>query len=250
MRVLIADDEPIARKILREELELLADATSILEAETGDATLALIQDENPDIVFLDLQMPGLSGFDVIRRMNRTPMPVVVIVTAFDQHAIEAFDAGAIDYLLKPVSSERLAAAWHKATRLLGKPSAIARRTAALQSLAESPNAIPPRKLVGRSGQEYFLLSPEEVLAIQAEGDLVWIVTAKRRYQATSTLKEFQEKLKELPFQRIHRSALVNVTHVRKMAALSSQRWLLTLHNNQEFTVSKRQARSVRQILSW
>jgi len=250
MRVLIADDEPIARKILREELELIGDVDSILEADTGDAAIGLIQEAHPDVVFLDLQMPGLSGFDVIRRMNKTPMPVVVIVTAFDQHAIEAFDAGAVDYLLKPVSSERLAMAWHKAARLIGKPAAIAGRAAAIQNLAEGLNGNPPRKIVGRAGQEYFLLSPDEVLAIQAEGDLVWIVTPKRRYQATSTLKEFQEKLKGLPFQRIHRSALVNVTHVRKMAALSSQRWLLTLHNNQEFTVSKRQARSVRQILSW
>jgi two-component system, LytTR family, response regulator len=103
--------------------------------------------------------------------------------------------------------------------------------------------------VGRNGEEYFLLSPEEVLAFQAEGDVVWIFTSRRRYQATMTLKALQEKLRGLPFQRIHRSALVNVSHVRKMASLSSQRWLLTLHNSQEFIVSKRQARLVREMLS-
>ncbi len=240
MRVLIVDDEPIARRVLREELEVISAVQSVEEADNGVAALAIIRDWHPDVVLLDLQMPGIGGFDVIRHIDSTPMPVVIIVTAYDQHAIQAFEAGAIDYLLKPVSADRLATALARAGRLTGKPAAIAERNAALQT---------PRKIVGRIGEEYFLLEPQEVFAFQAEGDIVWIATAKRRYQATSTLKVLQEKLQGLPFQRIHRNALVNVTHVRKMAALSSQRWLLTLHNNQEFIVSKRQAKSVRELLS-
>jgi DNA-binding LytR/AlgR family response regulator len=99
------------------------------------------------------------------------------------------------------------------------------------------------------GEEYFLLSSEEIFAFQAEGDLVWIITARRRYLATLTLKALAERLGRSGFQRIHRSALVNVDHVRKMSALSSQRWLITLSNNQEFIASKRLARSVREILN-
>jgi DNA-binding LytR/AlgR family response regulator len=108
----------------------------------------------------------------------------------------------------------------------------------------------PRKIVARSGDEYFLLNPDEVLAFQADGDLVWIITAKRKYVSTLSLRTLNEKLGGSSFQRVHRNAVVNVNHVRKMSALSSQRWLLTMDNNQEFIVSKRQAKAVRSLLSW
>lgn len=250
MRALIVDDEPLARKVLREELEAVSpDLTIVGEADDGEAALARIHALRPDIVFLDLQMPGLTGFDVIRNLDRATMPVIIIVTAYDKHAIEAFDAGAIDYLLKPVNSTRLAESLQRAARLLGKPAAIAEHAARLQEAAASPGVTSPRKIIGRVGEEYFLLRPEEVLAFQADGDVVWIITAKQRFLATMTLRALQDKLRGLPFQRVHRNALVNLTHIRKMAALSSQRWLLTLHNNQEFIVSKRQASTVREILN-
>jgi DNA-binding LytR/AlgR family response regulator len=120
----------------------------------------------------------------------------------------------------------------------------------IQAIAESQSARTVRKIVARSGDEYLLLNAEEVFAFQAEGDLVWIITAKKRYLATQSLKVIQEKLHNTNFRRIHRKALVNLDHVRKMSTLSSQRWLVTLSNSQEFVVSKRQARSVRQLLSW
>ena len=107
-----------------------------------------------------------------------------------------------------------------------------------------------RRIVAKSGDEYLLLNASEVLAFEADGDLVWIITAKKRYLATQSLKVIQDKLRNTNFRRIHRKALVNIDHVRKMSTLSSQRWLLTLANNQEFIVSKRQAHNVRQLLSW
>jgi two-component system, LytTR family, response regulator len=109
MRTLIVDDEPIARQILREELERFPEIELVGEAEAGASALAAIAHLEPDLVFLDLQMPGEGGFEVIRRLpqGRRKPPVIVIVTAYDQHAIEAFEAGAVDYLLKPVSRERL-----------------------------------------------------------------------------------------------------------------------------------------------
>jgi DNA-binding LytR/AlgR family response regulator len=122
--------------------------------------------------------------------------------------------------------------------------------AQIQEIGEEGSPNKPKKIVGKAGEEYFLLSTDEVLAFQAEGDLVWIATSKNRYLATQPLKAIQEKLQNSGFQRIHRNALVNVNRVRKMSALSSQRWLLTLDNQQEFIVSKRQARAVREILSW
>jgi DNA-binding LytR/AlgR family response regulator len=251
LRTLIVDDEPIARQVLREELEQLDEVDIAGEAADGTAALAAIRELSPDLIFLDLQMPGLSGFDVIRKLpSKGRMPMVVIVTAFDQHAIQAFEAGAIDYLLKPIGQERLAQAVERAIRLQSRPAAMAERLAGIQEIPESPQAKPARRIVARSGDEYLLLNAEEVFAFQAEGDLVWIITAKKRYLATQSLKVIQLKLQNTSFRRIHRKALVNIDHVRKMSTLSSQRWLVTLSNSQEFIVSKRQARSVRQLLSW
>src|ERR1700720_2405991 len=121
MKALIVDDEPIARRVLREELELFPDVLIVGEAGDGKEALQKIAKLRPDVVFLDLQMPVMSGFEVVRNLNAPPFPVVVIVTAFDQHAIEAFEAGAVDYLLKPVGEARLRTAVERARTLQGKP---------------------------------------------------------------------------------------------------------------------------------
>jgi DNA-binding LytR/AlgR family response regulator len=173
---------------------------------------------------------------------------VVIVTAWDQHAIQAFDAGAIDYLLKPITQERLAEAVDRVSRL--RPRAAALQLESLKATAEAQHIGVTRKIVARSGDEYLLLDANEVLAFQAEGEIVWIITEKKRYLATQTLRVLQERLRNSSFRRIHRNALVNVNHVRKMSTMSSQRWLVTLTNNLEFIVSKRQASSVRELLTW
>ncbi len=250
MRTLIVDDEPIARKILREELELIDDVEIVGEAENGTEALQRISALDPDLVFLDVQMPLMGGLEVIRNLHGNNLPVIVIVTAYDQHAIQAFEAGAIDYLLKPVNETRLRKAVVRARALQGKPADVARRVEQMANLVDTPTPGRSRKIVGRSGEEYFLLDADEVLAFQAEGEVVWIVTAKRKYLATQSLRVIESRISHLPFQRVHRNAIVNVNHVRKMSVLSSQRWLLTLSNSLELIVSKRQAHSVRQILQW
>lgn len=251
LRTLIVDDEPVSRKILREELEQLDEVAIVGEAGDGAAALAAIGDLRPDLVFLDLQMPVLGGFDVIRQLQPGEhLPVIVVVTAFDQYAIRAFEAGAIDYLLKPVGQDRLAQAVERAASLRSRPFALVEQLAQMQQIAESTRSKSLRKIVARSGSEYLLLHAEEVFAFEADGDLVWIITAKKRYLATQPLKVIQEKLKNSSFRRIHRKALVNIDHIRKMSSLTSQRWLITLSNNQEFIVSKRQVRNVRELLSW
>jgi two-component system, LytTR family, response regulator len=251
LSTLIVDDEPVARRILREELEQIDDIALIGEAEDGASALAAIHDLSPDLVFLDLQMPGLGGFDVIRKLQPgASIPLIVIVTAWDQYAIQAFEAGAIDYLLKPIAQERLAQAVDRAMKLRTRPAEVAQQFANVTEVAEAPAGRAVRRIVAKSGDEYLLLNADEVLAFEADGDLVWIITAKKRYLATQSLKVIQDKLRNTNFRRIHRKALVNIDHVRKMSTLSSQRWLLTLANNQEFIVSKRQAHNVRQLLSW
>jgi DNA-binding LytR/AlgR family response regulator len=194
-------------------------------------------------------MPLMGGLDVVRNLKRgTHIPAIVIVTAYDSYAIQAFEAGAIDYLLKPVGPERLAKAVERAKRVTGKEAV--EKLARLQEIAEPASGERVRKVVGKVGEEYFLLGTGDISAFQADGDIVWIIAQKRKYMATQTLKVLEERLKNTTFHRIHRNALVNVDHIQKMSAITSQRWLITLTNNQEFIASKRQARSVRELLKW
>jgi len=250
LKALIVDDEPIARRVLREDLEQLPNVEVVGEAENGKDALLQIEKLKPDTVFLDLQMPVMSGFEVARNLTGKNAPVVVIVTAFDQHAIQAFEAGAIDYLLKPVNEARLRTAVERARNMQSHPLEIANLVAKISAASDAPQSTHRRKVVARNGADYFLLDADEILAFQAERELVWIVTAKQRLLATQSLRAIQERLGEEQFQRVHRNAIVNVNHVRKMSALSSQRWLITLSNSLQLIVSKRQAHSIRQILQW
>lgn len=263
MRVLIVDDEPIARKVLRQELICIEGVDVVGEAENGEIALHQISVLSPDLVFLDIQMPAMGGFEVLHQMKGGHLPVFVMVTAFDQHAIRAFEAGALDYLLKPVSQARLQQSVERAARLHRNPAAVAENIASLQQAATPhPNTQAantptefkhePRlqKIIGKAGDEYFLLNPDEVLAFQADGDLVWILTAKQRLLATQNLKSLEGRLGSGSFRRIHRNALININQIRKLSMITSQRWRVTLNNGLEFVVSKRQARHVRDVLHW
>jgi two-component system LytT family response regulator len=250
MKTLIVDDEPIARRVLREQLELIREVVVVGEAENGKQALQRILELQPDLVFLDLQMPLMGGFEVVQKLGGAELPVIVIVTAFDEHAIRAFEAGAIDYLLKPVSESRLQKAVARAWEMKSKPLEIANNVANIAAAAAPQGSVPSRKIVGRSGADYVLLDLGEILAFQAEGELVWIVTAKHRLMATQNLRTLENRLNEQNFQRVHRNTIVNVDHVRKLTAMSSQRWLITLSNALQVVVSKRQAHNIRRILHW
>jgi len=252
VKTLIADDEPIAREVLRGELEPFQDVVVVGEAENGKEALERIAEMRPDLVFLDLQMPVMNGLEVVSRLKGGHLPVIVIVTAYDEYAIQAFEAGAIDYLLKPVSAARLQKTIDRARALQDKPRERAEKIAEIAEarMTEAAPGAVNRKIVGRRGEEYLLLNCDEVLAFQVEGEMVWIITAKERYTATQPLRAIEERLRHSQFQRVHRSAIVNVNHVRKMSALSSQRWLLTMSNGLELIVSKRQAHAIRSLLHW
>lgn len=152
LTTLIVDDEPIARQMLKEQLEAFSEIELIGEAENGKEALQKIAEAEPDLVFLDLQMPVMGGFEVVRALGGATAPIVVIVTAFDEHAIRAFEAGAVDYLLKPVSEARLAKAVKRAMSLRNLPIEIANDVARIAAAATpAPASSSGRKVVGRSG---------------------------------------------------------------------------------------------------
>jgi len=235
MRALIADDEPIARQILREQLEEIGGISVVAEAANGLEAVELIDRLHPDVVLLDLQMPGLDGFSVARRLKKESHPAVIFVTAYDRHALEAFDIGALDYLLKPVRRERLEAAL----------------TRVRQSASTQPKpAEPLRRIVGRLRTDLHLLDPNEVVAFQADGETVYILAVPGRYLANHTLKALEERLPTPQFRRVHRKTIINTNHIRKISPLSSKRWLLTMSNGLEVIVSKRMAGAIREEAQW
>ena len=248
LKTLIADDEEIGRKVLREELELLPELTIVGEAANGAEALQKIRELDPDLVFLDVQMPLMGGLEVVRNLSGSHLPVVVIVTAYQEHAIDAFESGASDYLLKPVSAGRLQKAVERARKLVNKPLDVAENLAKMAAAADGARPARPRKLVGRTGRDYFLLDIDEVLAVQVERELVWLMTAERRFLSSQPLRALEEGLRNSPFQRVHRNALVNVNHVRKISPVTSRHWVLTLSNDAELVVSKRQVHNIRRLL--
>jgi DNA-binding LytR/AlgR family response regulator len=234
VRVLIADDEPIAREILREHVDSIAGLEFAGEASTGAEAISRIFDLRPDVVLLDLQMPELDGLAVVRSLSGDGKPLIIFVTAYENHALAAFEVGAIDYLLKPVRRERLEKAIEKARRQMKPP-------APNESL---------RKIVGRRGSDLYLLDPAEIVAFQADGELVHIISTSQRYLSDHSLKSLGEKLEPSRFRRIHRSTIINTDHIRKISPLSSKRWLLKMSNNFEAVVSKRLASAIREDTRW
>ena len=167
LRTLIVDDEPIARRVLREELQSIENIEVIGEAADGAAALEKIAAQQPDLVLLDLQMPVMNGLEVVRHLKQGKyMPVIVIVTAYDAHALQAFEAGAVDYLLKPVGQKRLSEAIERARRLTGTQAI--ERIAQIQKIADPAAQPRARRIVGKIGEEYFLLSADEIYAFQAD----------------------------------------------------------------------------------
>jgi DNA-binding LytR/AlgR family response regulator len=235
LRVLIADDEPIARAILREHVEAMPSLEIAGEASTGAEALARILELKPDLVLLDLQMPELDGLAVVRSLRTERKPLIIFVTAYEKHAAEAFDVDAVDYLLKPVRRERLERAIAKAERQLrGSP----------------PPSDTPRKIVGRRGTDMYLLDPTEIVAFQAEGELVHLITTTQRYLSDHSLKALEEKLDASRFRRIHRRTIINTDHIRRISPMSSKRWMLKMSNGFEAIVSKRLAKSMREQSKW
>jgi len=226
---LIVDDEPFARASLRTLLEREPDAITIFEARNGHEAASLILAERPDVVFLDVQMPEMNGFDVVRQVGATAMPDVIFVTAHDQFAIQAFEINALDYLLKPVSQERFAESLQRTrsnARRHGDDSE--RIVSLLQTLAAPPKTL--TRIAVRSAGKTRFVHLEDVLWIQAAENYVQLHTATSRHLVHSTIQSMLGRLDPAAFVRIHRSAIVNVRHVMQIETTPQGDYMLTLDN--------------------
>ena len=239
MRALIADDEPIARAILREHLEHFPAIEIVGEAASGAEVVREVTRLHPDLLFLDINMPQLDGFAALKSLQGASAPAVIFVTAHEDRALDAFNVGAVDYLLKPIRSERLAAAIQRASASREKP------TAPSAAINETPPAQPLRRIAARLGADIHMLDHAEVIAFQAEGEAVYVLSTRGRFEIPSTLRQLESRLPAAEFRRIHRGTIINTNHIRKISPLSSKRWLLKMSNGLEMIVSKRMSGVIR-----
>jgi two-component system, LytTR family, response regulator len=225
LRVLLVDDEPLARTRLRSLLAVHSDVQIVGEAGDGEAAVKLVTDLAPDVLFLDVQMPGLSGFDVLARL--TDRPRVIFVTAFDEFAVRAFDEQAIDYLLKPVEPARLDRALARVaspnTAKTGKDDRLDRLLDAIER-----TRTPPQRIAVRRGAKVALVEPAAVVFCRAEDKYTVLYTADGEHIVDRTVDDLERTLDPSQFLRIHRNAIVNLTFVRDLTAVEGGRFLVTL----------------------
>ena len=205
------------------------DAITIIEAKNGHEATSLILGERPDVVFLDVQMPEMDGFDVVRQVGAAAMPDVIFVTAHDRFAIQAFEINALDYLLKPVSEERFAEALQRTRSHLRRRGEDSERIVSLlQTLASPPKTL--TRIAVRSAGKTRFVDLEDVLWIQAAENYVQLHTATARHLVHATMQSMLERLDPEVFARIHRSAIVNVRHIMQIEAGGQGDYVLTLDN--------------------
>ena len=247
MRVLIVDDEAPARNRLRRILGEIPGVEVVGEAGSGTEAVRLVEQVEPDLLFLDIQMPGLDGFGVLAELPAPPL--VIFVTAFDEHAVRAFEIGSCDYLLKPYPRERVAQALERARRQL--PPEQPDWKSLLETLsraAPSPSATPVRVAV-REGERIRLLAPEEILFALSEDRVVRIQTATNRFISDETLTALSERLGP-GFFRSHRAVLVNLDRVSAIEPwfAGSFRIILDHPDAPRLPLSRRRAKDLREIL--
>ena len=269
INTLIVDDEPLARKGLSLRLAEFDNINIIGEVKNGLDAVALIPQLQPDLVFLDIQMPGLNGFQVINKLKELnqPIPIIVFVTAFDSYAIKAFDIHALDYVLKPVDEVRLRAAVDKVIHYLELKNEsvhtqnlvslvadftgddcedILRKLACGEKLT-SYNY--PDILAIKDGSEVNRVPVSDIHWVDAAGDYMCVHTSDQTYIMRRTMKELDQQLDPRKFIRVHRSAIVNINYVQKLISHISGEYHLILSNGSELKVSRSHRDKVKEMIN-
>lgn len=248
MRSIIIDDEESARSRLARLLAAYADVEVVAEARDGLDALEKTESLRPDLVFLDIEMPGLGGFEVLRSLRpNVPLPLVIFVTGYDQHALAAFEANALAYLLKPVRQERLAQAVEHARKLIGASSAREREQQHVTEIArESPK--PLRQIVCRKRDRLVLVPPDQILWFRMEDGIVKARTDHETYQVNYQLSELETRLPGEQFFRARREVLINLNRIKEIRPYFNSRFLVVMSDaaGSEIALSARQAHQFRQ----
>jgi two-component system LytT family response regulator len=264
LRALIVDDEALARRGLELRLAHYPQVEVVGQCANGRDALAAIRAQRPDIVFLDIEMPGLSGFDVLAELQPHELPLIVFVTAYDVYAIRAFEARAVDYLLKPVEDNRLSASIEHALGVRQQRSAVADRDRLIKLLAAVrgsgelapseakalPTASPPAQADGlqpttygeflpiRTGREIVRVPMRSIDWIDAAGDYLCVHAAGVTHILRATMKDMEHELDPQLFQRVHRSTIVNLARVASLRAHMNGEYFLKLTGGQELKLSR------------
>jgi two-component system LytT family response regulator len=250
IRTVIADDERPARVFLSALLAKCSDVELVGEATTGAEAVELIEQARPDLALLDLQMPELDGLGVVRTLRRDRLPLVAFVTAYDEYAVRAFEANALDYLLKPVDPRRLRVTLDRAHERLKHADFRAAEAERLKAVASETRLEEAAgylcRIPVRRRNDIVIVPVDQVASIIAEGELLHITTiARERHTITYRLKDLEARLDPSRFIRLSRGALVNADLILRISPMSGGTWVVTLKNNLQVPVSRLRARALR-----
>lgn len=256
LKVLIVDDEALARRGLKHRLRNISDTEIVAEARNGREALKYIRELKPDLVFLDIQMPGMGGFEVVAELRGEAMPAIVFVTAFDEYAIKAFESNALDYLLKPIEDSRLHEALNRVRDLHQQKKAVQHKKSLLKLLGditgenvanmrdlsaasvEKMRRTEVSKLGIKDGGRITWVPQNEIEWIDAAGDYMCVHARGETHIMRKTMKELEAELDPNLLQRIHRSTIVNVKMVREMQSHINGEYFLTLENGHTLKLSR------------
>ena len=239
LRVLIVDDEPLARHRIRDMLKGDAEVAIIGEARNGTEAIAAIDAHSPDVVFLDVQMPDIDGFEVLKRIPPRSIPLIIFVTAYDQHALRAFEVHAIDYLLKPFDRKRFSQALTHAKaqiKLSQQPQAV-RILRMLEELKSGPRYL--ERFAIRNGDKIVFVRAEDIDSIHAEGNYVRLDVGRSSYLLRDTLNSIESQIDPRTFVRIHRSTMVNARKIKEVEIWSRGEYRVVLSSGISHPVSRR-----------
>jgi DNA-binding LytR/AlgR family response regulator len=247
---MIVDDERAARSRLRKMLAPFSRFEIVGEAQNGLEAVEQIASHTPDVVFMDVQMPALNGFEVLRTLSDLGrQPLIIFATAHDQYALEAFESNAIAYLLKPINRDRLARALERVEKLLSDPNHVTQELGRLRALEESTRQ-PLHHVVGRVLDRLLLVPIEEVCFFRVEDGVVRMKTASASYRTSYNLTDLEPRLPNPPFFRAHRAVIANLRMVGEISPMFNGSYVLVMKDEQrsEVIVSERRAKIVREIL--
>ena len=250
IRTLVVDDEKLARDRLAGFLAKVENVELIGQARDGVEALVMIEKDRPDLVFLDVQMPGMDGFEVLKAL-RAPTPHVIFATAYDEYAIRAFEVGAVDYLLKPFSRTRVSEAVGRVRARLDTNGAKPDIEAVLRKLDER-RKVYVHQVPVYAGKRILIMPVDDVHWFGVEYRLVYAHTSDRPFMTNYTLRELEERLDPEAFFRAHKSSLVNLKHVKEIVPWFGGRYKLVMRDQgaSEVAVSRAQARALRARLRW